>query len=199
MKTRKVFLELKATDYSVGKFVIDVSSLEIKNPKKIGILSSTVKLDEDSDYVMIHPNQLAKLHKEALAGTNSGFSQLVYSLVPEHNIVRSVTNTQSNGGNNQGGAPSVDDVLDSHIVAFGTDVRIWIDLAPARTLSANFSQASAVGDLFHHTFHIDCSVPQKSGEKFPDRIFGELEFPKTGEKFPKNIILFACGGLKKSF
>ena len=51
-----------------------------------------------------------------------------------------ITSSSSGSGTNSS-------VTDQDIINIGDDLQIWIDLAPARTLSANFSQCENVGDL----------------------------------------------------
>ena len=53
-----------------------------------------------------------------------------------------VLDGEASSGSSNGSNP---DVTDADIEAM--DVAVWVDLKPARTLTANFSQCSAVGDL----------------------------------------------------
>ena len=81
---------------------------------------------------------------ESLPGTHAWNSKNVfeYTEVPEQ------------GGSTQttGTTPSVDDVTDADIEAFGSDLRVWFDHDPSRVLTTNFSQCSAVGDLCKYIY-----------------------------------------------
>ena len=70
---QKLFLELVDTDYDTisGKYTIDVSYQDIRNPKEITINSITVKLPEDSDYLLVYSDSLTQINKQHSASTNT--------------------------------------------------------------------------------------------------------------------------------
>ena len=51
------------------------------------------------------------------------------------------------------GGGAVSGVSDADIVAIGSDLKAWMDLGTARTLTANFSPCSAVGDLPRYLYN----------------------------------------------
>ena len=167
MKTRKVFLELKAADYTAGKFNIDVTSLDIKKPRKIAILSSTVKLAADSDYVLIYSRELADLHKEALAGTNTGFNNLAYTMVPDSRITRASSSSSS----------VTSGVLDTKVSDISS-LLLWLDFKPARGLDASYTEASVTGTETYHYFN---RSPATSNLRFVHQYGLGLKLAEVGE------------------
>ena len=142
MRTRKVNLELLSTDYAASQYNIDVRDLNIRNPKRIAITSSTVKLNSDSDYVKIFSNALSTLQKQATTGSNNGFHKNVYCLVPDHRIVRSASQTVTE-------TTGVSDSKVSDIAG----LLLWLDFAPERVLDANYAQVSIVGTNCIHYYN----------------------------------------------
>jgi hypothetical protein len=139
---RKIFLELLSSDYSAGRFNIDVRDLDIRNPRKIAILSSTVKLNTDADFVKIKSEALSSLQKRAMTGSNNGFRRNVYNLVPDSRIVRSASQTVSQ-------TTGVSDTKVSSI----SGLLLWFDFAPARVLDGNYAECSVVGTNCIHYYN----------------------------------------------
>ena len=143
METRRVFLQLQATDYSNGRFTIDTTALQLENPLKLGIVSSTVRLAEDSDFVFIYSDVISRLHKQCFAGTADGYGSLVYCLQPQENILRTATNSQT----------TTTGVSDSSISDLGNKLIWWHDFHKSRTLSSSFQELETPGDIVSYYYN----------------------------------------------
>jgi hypothetical protein len=142
MPDRKVYLELKSSDYNVNKFQINVRHLDIKQPKSLTIVNSTVKLPSDTDYVKIRSEALTNMRKNQLAGSNNGFKNIIYTLVPDHRIVRSASSTNSE-------TTGVSDSLISNIA----NLLFWWDFHPSRVLDSNYAEVSTIGDACNYYYN----------------------------------------------
>ncbi len=145
-------LEDLTLDATTKKYTFDSTTFDIEQPLRCDITDCSVVLSDKKPYVFVCSDELFSRKKVRQNSTKFGS---VITMLDSKNVfsfTAPAAASSGGGSSNSGTAPSVDDVTDADIVAFGTDLRMWFDLAPARTLKANFSQASAVGDLFHYMY-----------------------------------------------
>jgi len=142
---QKLFLELVDTDYDTisGKYTIDVSYQDIRNPKEITINSITVKLPEDSDYLLVYSDSLTQINKQHSASTNTEFGDAVYALQPEHRIVRSITTSTTTGGTT---------ASDADIIALGSDVKLWMPMDETTLLDSSYGNTPNIGDNVRYIY-----------------------------------------------
>ena len=99
---RRVFLQLEDANYNTNRnrYELDFREYDIRNPISIGVVSSTIEVSTDTPYLLISSKSLASMNKEqTIAQTNGGFTDLVYCLQPENNIIRTgTTSTQTTTG-----------------------------------------------------------------------------------------------------
>ena len=142
MQYQKFFLELKDTDYDLTtqSYTIPLNAQDIRNPVEVVFESVTVRVNEDSDYLLLHSNALANIARRRPAGTNNQLGNAVYVLHPKERVLRSTTTTTQQSGGNTG------DGSDSAIEAI-PDLKLWLDFAPSRALSASYQETPNIGDV----------------------------------------------------
>jgi len=148
MQYQKLFLELRDSDYDTDakRYNIQLKSQDIRNPSEVVFESVTVRVDEDSDYLLIHSNALADIARRRPAGTNDKYGNVVYVLNPKERILRSTTSTTTQSGGNSG------DGSDSAIELI-PDLKLWLDFDPSRALDATYQETPNLGDTVRYCYN----------------------------------------------
>ena len=143
---RRVFLQLEDANYNTNRnrYELDFREYDIRNPISIGVVSSTIEVSTDTPYLLISSKSLASMNKEqTIAQTNGGFTDLVYCLQPENNIIRTgTTSTQTTTG-----------ISDNIISALGDKLLWWWDFHKTRLLDSTFQEVDTIGDNVQYYYN----------------------------------------------
>ena len=145
-----------ATNLETGVYQWAFDSQSVQQPKRIvfGPVSVTTTAQNREVTILSDDFQQSRTSLTLRDGNH----KILYVVHPHYTSVGSTTSSSSTGGESSG-APTQATVTDAHITGIGgTDLMLWFDLAPARLLSTNFTQAAAVGDLFHYMYNRSPSV-----------------------------------------
>ena len=143
---RRIFLQLEDASYNdtSNKYELDFRKFDVRKPKSIGIVSSTIEVSSDTPYLLISSKNLASMNREQnIAQTNGGFTDLVYCLQPENNIVRTgSTSSQTTTG-----------VSDSNVSDLGSKLLWWWDFDKTRVLDSTFQEVDTLGDNVQYYYN----------------------------------------------
>ena len=152
MREVKVLCNLEDLDYDTNTktYSFNSTAFDIEQPVSVEI-SCNVVLPSKKPYIFLCSDEIHSRQRVRQNSTKFGPSICV---LDSKNVFEytEVPQQQSSSSQNTGTAPSVDDVTDADIEAFGGDLRVWFDHHPSRVLTTNFSQCSAVGDLCSYIY-----------------------------------------------